>query len=473
MLVKVVVQRGDEPTRRNGWLARRRRSGELRATPQPGRRRGWRYRTDRGGSDVGRRSGEAAGMAGAGGVVATPLVVGEDASPVISPRNGGETGKEEAAATPGEVTAQPEGARARREVRLEVAGAEEREGRRRKRSSGGHRAKRRDVTAYISIGGNKYGFVIVDDFSRFTWVYFLHDKSEAQDVFKRFTKQAQNLYDLTIKRVQSDNGGEFKKTQVEEFLDEEGIKHEFSAPYDPPQNGIVERKNRTLIEAARAILDEYKTSDVFWAEAVSTACHAINRLYLHKILKKTSYELLSGKKPNVSYFRVFGSKCFILSKRPRLSKFSPKVDEGFLLGYDSNAHAYRVFNKTSDIVEVTRDVTFDESNGSQGVQVVVHVVGDVDPSQAIGTKAIGDIRPVETQDDQEDRDQPPSSTSNSPTSAVSAEPEVPGPIDRNFRTSPGPEVLGSTVRNLRTSGNEYVPTAQVDGIDAAGTFGAY
>nr|AAU10721.1 hypothetical protein [Oryza sativa Japonica Group] len=143
MLVKVVVQRGDEPTRRNGWLARRRRSGELRATLQPGRRRGWRYRTDRGGSDVGRRSGEAAGMAGAGGVVATPLVVGEDASPVISPRNGGEAGKEEAAATPGEVAAQPEGARARREVRLEVAGVEEREGRRRKRSSGGHRAKRR------------------------------------------------------------------------------------------------------------------------------------------------------------------------------------------------------------------------------------------------------------------------------------------------------------------------------------------
>nr|CAH66492.1 H0321H01.1 [Oryza sativa]CAH66516.1 OSIGBa0142C11.4 [Oryza sativa] len=265
--------------------------------------------------------------------------------------------------------------------------------------------------AYISIGGNKYGFVIIDDFSRFTWVYFLHDKSEAQDVFKCFAKQAQNLYDLTIKRVRSDNGGEFKNTQVEEFLDEEGIKHEFSAPYDPPQNGIVERKNRTLIEAARAMLDEYKTSDVFWAEAVSTACHAINRLYLHKILKKTSYELLS----------------------------------------------------------VTRDVTFDESNGSQGEQVVIHVVRDVDPSQAIGTKAIGDIRPVETQDDQEDRDQPPSSTSNSPTSAVSAEPEVPGPIDRNLRTSPGPEVLGSTVRNLRTSGSEDVPTAQVDGIDAAGT----
>nr|ABF97186.1 retrotransposon protein, putative, unclassified [Oryza sativa Japonica Group] len=324
--------------------------------------------------------------------------------------------------------------------------------------------------AFISIGGNKYGFVIVDNFSRFTWVYFLHDKSEAQDVFKRFAKQAQNLYDLTIKRVRSDNGGEFKNTQVEEFLDEEGIKHEFSAPYDPPQNGIVEKKNRTLIEAAREMLDEYKTSDSFWTEAVSTTCHAINRLYLHKILKKTSYELLSGKKPNVSYFHVFASKCFILSKRPRSSKFSPKVDEGFLLGYESNAHAYRVFNKTSGIVEVTRDVTFDESNGSQGEQVVVHVIDDADPREAIGSKAIGDIRPVETQDDQEDRDQPSSSTSNSPTtSQESVDPEVPGPDDRNLQTSPGQEVPGPSARKFRAEDSQGLPTTQVDGIDAVGT----
>ena len=114
------------------------------------------------------------------------------------------------------------------------------------------------------------------------------------------------------------------------------------------------------------MLDEYKISDQFWAEAINTACHAINRLYLHKILNKTTYELLLGKMPNVSYFRVFWSKCFILNKKNKTSKFSPKVDEGFLLGYASNAHGYRVFNKTSGCVEIACDVTFDESNGSQG-----------------------------------------------------------------------------------------------------------
>jgi len=113
------------------------------------------------------------------------------------------------------------------------------------------------------------------------------------------------------------------------------------------------------------MLDEYKTSDQFLVEAVNTACHAINRLYLHKIMKKTAYELLTGNKPKVHYFRVFGSKCFILNKKSKSSKFAPKVDEGFMLGYGSNAHAYRVFNKTSGCVEIAKDVTFDESNGSQ------------------------------------------------------------------------------------------------------------
>jgi len=117
--------------------------------------------------------------------------------------------------------------------------------------------------AYISIGGNKYGLVIVDDYSRFTWVFFLQDKSEVQGVLRKFIKRAQNEFEVRIKNIRSDNGTEFKNTSIEQFLDEEGMKHEFSAPYTPQQNGIVERKNRTLIEAARTMLDEYKTPDHF------------------------------------------------------------------------------------------------------------------------------------------------------------------------------------------------------------------
>jgi transposase InsO family protein len=144
-------------------------------------------------------------------------------------------------------------------------------------------------------------------------------------------RRAQNEFGLRIKNIISDNGTEFKNSQIEGFLEEEGIKHEFSSPYTPQQNGVVERKNRTLLDMARTMLDEYKTPDRFWAKVINTACYSINRLYLHRIFKKTSYELLAGKKPNVSYFRVFGSKFFILIKRGRNSKFAPKAVEDFYL----------------------------------------------------------------------------------------------------------------------------------------------
>ena len=109
-----------------------------------------------------------------------------------------------------------------------------------------------------------------------------------------------------MKKIRSDNVSEFKNLQVEEYLEEEGVKHEFSAPYTPQQNSVVERKDRTLIDMARMMLGELKTPEWFFSEAVNTACHAINRLYLHCLLKKKSYELLTGNKPNVSYFCVFG-----------------------------------------------------------------------------------------------------------------------------------------------------------------------
>jgi hypothetical protein len=99
----------------------------------------------------------------------------------------------------------------------------------------------------------------------------------------------------------------------------------------PEQNGVVERKNRTFIDMARTMHGEYKTSDQFWAEAVNMYSHTINRLYLHRLLKKTTYEFLIDNKPNVSYFRVCGSKCYILVKRGRHSRFAPKVVKGFYL----------------------------------------------------------------------------------------------------------------------------------------------
>jgi hypothetical protein len=228
-------------------------------------------------------------------------------------------------------------------------------------------------------------------------------------------RRAQNEFGLRIKKIRSDNGTEFKNSQIEGFLEEEGIKHEFSSPYTPQQNGVVERKNRTLLYMARTMLDEYKTPDRFWAEAINTTCYSINWLYLHWILKKTSYELLTGKKPNVSYFWVFGSKCFVLVKRGRKSKFAPKTVEGFLLGYDSNTRAYRVFNRSSGLVEVSCDIVFDETNGSQVEQVDLDELDDEEAlCVALRNMSIGDVCPKESEEPPQAQDQPSSSNQASP-----------------------------------------------------------
>jgi hypothetical protein len=227
----------------------------------------------------------------------------------------------------------------------------------------------------------------------------LQDKSETQEVLKKFLRGAQKEFDAKVKKLRSDNDIEFKNTQVEDFLDEEGIKHEFSASYTPQQNGVAERKNCTLIEMARTMLDEYKTSEQFWVEAINMACHATNHVYVHKLLKKTSYELLTGNKPNVSYFQVFGCKCYVLYKRSKSSKFASKVYEGFLLDYDSNSRAYRVFIVTTGCVETMCDAVLDETNASQKEQVDLDLVDDEEtPCDALQRMAIGDVRPQDPND---------------------------------------------------------------------------
>src|SRR3954465_2698330 len=118
------------------------------------------------------------------------------------------------------------------------------------------------------------------------------------------------------------------------------------------------------VSMARTMLDEYKTPRRFWVDAIDIACHIINRVYLHKFFKKTAYELLTDRKPNVSYFKVFGAKCWIRDPHHN-SKFAPKAHEGFMLGYGKDSHTYRVFNNVLHKIVETIDVRFDETNGSQ------------------------------------------------------------------------------------------------------------
>ncbi|GJX85251.1 retrovirus-related pol polyprotein from transposon TNT 1-94 [Tanacetum coccineum] len=141
-----------------------------------------------------------------------------------------------------------------------------------------------------SINGKKYVLVIVDDYTRFGW-----------------TQRALNA---TVRFVRTDNGMEFVNKTLDGWFESVGISHETSVPRSPQQNGVVERRNRTLMEAARTMLIFAKAPLFLWAEAVATACYTLNRSLVHTLHGKTYYELLKGKKPNLQYFRVFGSLCY-------------------------------------------------------------------------------------------------------------------------------------------------------------------
>ncbi|WJX61599.1 hypothetical protein P8452_46671 [Trifolium repens] len=211
-----------------------------------------------------------------------------------------------------------------------------------------------------SINGKKYGLVIVDDYSRWTWVKFLRVKDDAYDVFNIFCTQVQSEKSLKILKIRSDHGGEFENEPFATFCEDHGIIHEFSAPRTPQQNGVVERKNRSLQEMARTMMHETKLAKYFWAEAVNTTCYIQNRIYIRPMLNKTTYELFKGRKPNISYFHQFGCTCYILNNKVYKKKFDAKACKGIFIGYSERSKAYRVYNSETNTVEESIHVRFDD-----------------------------------------------------------------------------------------------------------------
>ncbi|GJQ89290.1 putative ribonuclease H-like domain-containing protein [Tanacetum coccineum] len=152
---------------------------------------------------------------------------------------------------------------------------------------------------FFNLMHKKYCLVVTDDYSRFTWVFFLTTKDETSEILKRFIKEIENLVDKKVKIIRSDNGTEFKNKVMDDFCREKGIKREYSVARTPQQNGVAERRNRTLIEAARTMLADSKLPTTFWAEAVSTACYVQNRVLVVKPHNKTPYELFRENKPMI------------------------------------------------------------------------------------------------------------------------------------------------------------------------------
>ena len=164
-----------------------------------------------------------------------------------------------------------------------------------------------------SLGGKRYIMVVVDDFTRYTQVILLRSKSDTLEHIEALCTRLQN--EKSLKIDQSNHGKEFENSYMESFCTRSGISQEFSAPITPKQNDVVERKNKVIQGMAIAMLHNKDVARNLWGEAVNTACHMVNRVYFRPDTKKTPYELWNGRKPNVKYFRIFVSTCFILKDR--------------------------------------------------------------------------------------------------------------------------------------------------------------
>ncbi|GJW93587.1 retrovirus-related pol polyprotein from transposon TNT 1-94 [Tanacetum coccineum] len=181
-----------------------------------------------------------------------------------------------------------------------------------------------------------YCLVVTDDYSRFIWVLFLATKDETSGILKSFITSIENLVDHKVKVIRCDNGTEFKNREMNQFCEMKGILRQFSVARTPQQNRVAERRNRTLIKAARTMLADSKLPTTFWAEAVNTACYVQNRV-------------------------PFGCPVTILNTIDHLGKFDGKADEGFFVGYSLNSKAFRVFNNRTRIVEENLHIRFSES----------------------------------------------------------------------------------------------------------------
>jgi transposase InsO family protein len=211
-----------------------------------------------------------------------------------------------------------------------------------------------------SMGDKWYVFVIVDNYSHYCLVFFFESKDEVFEHFRSLTLRLNNEHPNCLKIIHNDNQTEFRNASFDQFCLKHDVDQQFSTPRVPQQNEVVERKNHTLVEMARTMLNEHRTPRCFCTDAISTACYISNRIFLCSILYLTPFELCFDQMSFVSHFRPFGCKCFVL-KRGNLDKFESHSFYGILLEYTPHGKSYRVYNlKTNTVVE-SCDVTFDKT----------------------------------------------------------------------------------------------------------------
>jgi transposase InsO family protein len=248
-----------------------------------------------------------------------------------------------------------------------------------------------------SIQGESYFKLFIDDFTRMSWICFLKEKLETLNKFKAFKTLVENEREKKIKCLRLDNGGEFTSKEFNVFCETHGIKIQFFAAKTPQQNGIPERKNRIVKEAA-------KLSDGYWRETISTTIYILNKCQLRVNSDKSPYELWFGRAPSVKYFKFFGSKCYIKILDESLEKFDARSDEGIFVGYASNKKAYRCYNLSSHNIFESADVKVDDLNPIRiKNQETISKNKDEDDDETFGTQ-LEEVEENEKEREEDDMD---------------------------------------------------------------------
>jgi transposase InsO family protein len=212
-----------------------------------------------------------------------------------------------------------------------------------------------------SLGGSSYFASFTDDFSRFCFLKFLRRKSDTLEAFKVFKAWIENLLQRQIGGLRSDRGGEFLSNEFSVFLDLHGIGRELTEAYTPRQNGVAERKNRTLLEKGRSMVADARTPKFLWSEVVATANYLTNRSPTRANPSGISpYQRLFGKVPDLSHLRIFGCVAYVHVPDETRTKLDPKTIPCVLTGYSEESKAYRCFNPHTRKILISSDVKFDE-----------------------------------------------------------------------------------------------------------------
>jgi transposase InsO family protein len=211
-----------------------------------------------------------------------------------------------------------------------------------------------------SLSGYVYYVSFIDDYSCKTWVYFLKSKDEVLRKFKEFKALLENLSERKIKILRSDNGEEYTSNEFGSFWRDVGIKRELTTPYNPQQNGVAERKNRTIMEAVKTMIHDQDLSMHLWAEVTRTTVYVQNILSHSALGFKTPEEMVTGKKPEVSHLKIFGCLVFVHITKEKRTKLDPSGNIEIFVGYCEVSKAFRIYIPGYHHIEINGDVTFDE-----------------------------------------------------------------------------------------------------------------